>query len=212
MDRFDFRAGPERVSEQAENAQEADARLERLRLLVVDEGANAREALARRFSHMRYDVILAEDGAAALGMLAAYRFDAVLVDMELTQPDGTETIRRMRVSGLLHGASVLSIAPQGDGSLALRALGAGADEHIAKPFDFDVLDLRVRHLVRAARRLEQMARHNDMLDARIARRARELGETRAELEELRADRGRLVSSIQALHDEISRLTGGGALH
>lgn len=206
MQRFDFRSGPNVEDMNGETPAALDTRVERLHLLVVDAHAAAREAMARRFSHMRYDVILAENAATALEALSAWRFDVLLVDMGLTDPDGVETLRRMRVSGLLRGAPVLAIAPHGEDALALRALEAGADDHVAKPFDFDVVDLRLRHMVRRARRLEQMVRHNEVLDARIARRAMELGETRAELEELRADRGRLISSIQALNEEIARLS------
>jgi cell division protein FtsB len=75
-----------------------------------------------------------------------------------------------------------------------------------KPFDFDVLDVRIRHLVARADAMNMLIRHNDLLDARIARRAVELGQTRAELEELHADRARLVQSIQALHDELQRVS------
>ena len=176
-------------------------------LLVVDEDARAREAMALRFSRMHYDVRLAEDGMVALALLSAHRFDAILVDMGLSVIGGAETIRRMRVSGLLGSAAIFSIASQGDNSSAVRAFDAGADDHVAKPFDFDVVDLRVRHMVRRMREMDEMARHNEALDARVARRAMELGEIRAELDEMRSDRGRLIDSIQSLHDEIRRLTG-----
>ncbi|TNE42243.1 MAG: response regulator [Sphingomonadales bacterium] len=179
---------------------------QRLSLLVVDEDAGAREAMARRFSHMKYDVRLAEDGMVALALLPAHRFDAILVDIGLEVISGVETIRKMRISGLLGGAAIFSIARRNDSHNAKRSLEGGADDVIAKPFDFDIVDLRIRHMVRRMRDLEDMARHNETLDARIARRAMELGEARAELDELRGDRGRLISSIQALHDEIERLT------
>ena len=91
---------------------------------------------------------------------------------------------------------------------AVVALSEGADDHVVKPFDFDVLDIRIRRLVARADQINVLARHNELLDARIARRAIELGETRAEREELHADRARLVQSIQALHDELQRLGPG----
>jgi predicted nuclease with TOPRIM domain len=56
----------------------------------------------------------------------------------------------------------------------------------------------------------ELTRHNAELDARIARRAVELGETREALREMQVDRARLVSSIQALHDEIERLQSAQA--
>tara|TARA_R110000782_G_scaffold268047_2_gene364047 strand:- start:29133 stop:29780 length:648 start_codon:yes stop_codon:yes gene_type:complete len=179
---------------------------DRLSLLIVDENEAAREAMAHRFSYMKYDVQLAENGATAVTMLAAHRFDVILVDFDMQLISGSETIRRVRVSGMIGSASILSVAPFNNSRAEMDALGAGADEHIAKPFDFDVINIRMRHIVQRARKIEELAHYNEVLDARIARRAMELGETRAELEELRADRGRLVSSIQALYDEIERLT------
>lgn len=178
----------------------------RLRLLVVDADPRAREAMGLRFSHLKYDVKLAEDGMVALTLLSAHRFDAIFIDMGLPLIGGVETIRKMRVSGLLAGAAIFAIAPQADSRAAVRALEAGADDLVAKPFDFDVVDLRIRHMVRRMRELDEMARHNEALDARVARRAMELGEVRAELDEMRSDRGRLIASIQALHDEIARLS------
>ena len=63
----------------------------------------------------------------------------------------------------------------------------------------------LRRLARAER-LGMLSRHNAELDARIARRAVELGETRDALQEMQLDRARLVSSIQALQDEVARLS------
>jgi DNA-binding response OmpR family regulator len=97
------------------------------------------------------------------------------------------------------------IASEADSQSTVDALAAGADDHIVKPFDFDVLDARLRHLCHRAEQLGALTRHNAELDARIARRAVELGETRDALREMQVDRARLVSSIQALHDEIERL-------
>ena len=57
-----------------------------------------------------------------------------------------------------------------------------------------------------ARRIGALSRRNVELDARVARRAMELGETRDALEQLQSDRARLVASIQALHDEVERLS------
>lgn len=46
---------------------------------------------------------------------------------------------------------------------------------IAQPFDFEVLDVRIRHIVARARCVADLKRQNQQLDARVARRAVELG-------------------------------------
>jgi DNA-binding response OmpR family regulator len=180
----------------------------RLRLLVVDEDATALAVMGRRLAHRGYDVVLAENGIAALGLMQAQRFDLILMDMQMALLSGIDTMKKMRAAGLLGNAVIMLISGRSDGNAAVEALAEGADDHIIKPFDFSVLDARIRHLVARAEQMHMLVRHNDTLDARIARRAVELGETRAELEELHADRVRLVQSIQALHDELQRLSAG----
>lgn len=195
-------------AQEPEQGGEERPMLRRIRLLVVDENETALSVMGRRLAHMGYDVALAGNGFAALNMLLPQKFDLVIIDMGMTMLPGIATMQKMRASGLLGQASVMMVTPASDGSAVVEALEAGADEQIAKPFDFDVLDARIRHVVSRARRLDELARYNDQLDARIARRAMELGETRASLEELQGDRLRLVASIQALHEEVERLGGG----
>ena len=116
------------------------------------------------------------------------------------------TMKKIRAAGVADNACFVMITGTQDSAAIVEALKAGADDHVAKPFDFDVLDARLRHLCERAEELGALARHNAELDARIARRAVELGETRDALREMQADRAMLVSSIQALHDEIARLS------
>lgn len=180
----------------------------RIRLLVVDENPTALEVLGRRLSHLGHDVTLADSGLAATNLLLAQRFDLVLIEMEMPTLSGVQTLKKMRGSGLLGNASVIMVTGRGDSSVVIEALNAGADDHMAKPFDFEILDAKIRHIIARANQLGQLTRHNESLDARIARRAVELGEARAELEGMQSDRARLVASIQALHDEIERMNAG----
>lgn len=177
----------------------------RLRLLLVDEDATSRAVVARRLSHLDYDVALAETGFSALTMLVARPVDIILIDMDMTLLPAIATMRKIRAAGLAENACFVMIGGRQDRISAVEALEAGADDHVVKPYDFDLLDARLRHLCTRAEQLGELTRHNAELDARIARRALELGETRDALAEMQADRARLVSSIQALHDEIARL-------
>lgn len=177
----------------------------RPRLLLIDEDAAARAAVARRLSHLGYDVALAENGFIAINMLIGRPVDIILIDMGLALLPGVATMRKIRAAGLADNACFVMIGGRQDKTSAVEALDAGADDYVVKPFDFDLLDARLRHLCARAEQVGALARHNAELDARIARRALELGETRDALAEMQADRARLVSSIQALHDEIARL-------
>ncbi|HKT77688.1 MAG TPA: response regulator [Sphingobium sp.] len=182
--------------------------MRRRRVLLVDEDATARAVIARRLSHLHYDVAVAENGFVALNRVLSRSFDIILIDMGLTALPGIATMKKIRAAGLAGHASFVMITGRQDSSAQIEALEAGADDHIAKPFDFDVLDARLRHLCARAEEVDTLTRHNAELDARIARRAVELGETREAMKEMQADRARLVSSIQALHEEIARLSAG----
>jgi DNA-binding response OmpR family regulator len=181
----------------------------RLRVLVVDENPTARAVMGRRLSHLGYDVQLAENGFVTLNLLIARPVDVILIDMGMTMLAGVATMKKIRAAGLAGNACFVMITGRLDSQSAVEALDAGADDHIVKPFDFDLLDARLRHLCARADIFGTLSRHNAELDARIARRAVELGETREALHELQVDRARLVSSIQALHDEIERMSAQG---
>ncbi|MFK5088422.1 PleD family two-component system response regulator, partial [Klebsiella pneumoniae] len=70
---------------------------------------------------------------------------------------------------------VILITGRSDPQAVVEALAAGADDHIAKPFDFSVLAARIDRVVERARRIAALKRSNATLDARIAARAMELG-------------------------------------
>lgn len=178
----------------------------RIRLLVVDENATALAVMGRRLAHMGYDVTLAENGFAAINMLMAQKFELILIESTMRLLGGIATMRKMRASGMVGAASIMMITARSDSAATIEALDAGADDQIVKPFDFDVLDARIRHVAARAQRIDELSRFNEQLDARIARRAVELGEARAALDDMTVDRSRLVASIQALHDEIARLS------
>tara|TARA_A100001391_G_scaffold139659_1_gene97834 strand:- start:307 stop:930 length:624 start_codon:yes stop_codon:yes gene_type:complete len=178
----------------------------RLRILLIDENPTARAVVARRLSHLNYDVALAENGFVAVNLLVTRPADIILIDMGLTMLPAIATMKKIRAANLSASACFVMLTGRLDSQSTVEALEAGADDHVVKPFDFDVLDARLRHLCLRAETLGTLTRHNAELDARIARRAVELGETRETLRELQADRARLVSSIQALHDEVERLS------
>ena len=202
-----FKSAARTVSNESDKAESARP-LRRRKLLLIDEGDTARAVIARRLSHLHYDVVVAENSFVALNRLLARPADIILIDMGLAILPGVAPMKKIRAAGLAGQASFVMIAGSQDRSGVVEALEAGADDYVTKPFDFDVLDARLRHLCQRADELNALTRHNAELDARIARRAVELGETRDALEELQVDRARLVSSIQALNDEIVRLSAG----
>ncbi|MFF3869488.1 response regulator transcription factor [Micromonospora sp. NPDC001898] len=117
-----------------------------MRVLVVEDF----EVLARtvgvglRREGMAVDVVL--DGDAALGHLAVTRYDVVVLDRDLPGVPGDEVCRRIVDE---HSATrVLMLTAAASVKQRVDGLGLGADDYLAKPFDFAELVARVRALGR----------------------------------------------------------------
>nr|WP_295672130.1 response regulator [Sphingomonas sp.] len=174
-------------------------------VLAVDGNRTNLGVIGRRLGHFGYLTALCDNGPEALGLIAGRGFDVVLLDMALPGMSGLRVLEEIR--GTLESVDlpVIMLTGRSDPAAAVQALAAGADDHVSKPFDFEVLAARIERLLSRGKRIADLKRANTALDARIATRAVELGEAKAELAETRADRRRLISSIQALNDEVERL-------
>lgn len=176
-------------------------------ILAVDDSRTNLNILGRRLGHLGYLVVLSDNGHEALDLIAARGFDLVLLDLIMPVMSGIDVLNEIRGSRETADLPVIMLTGRSDAAAAVDALAAGADDHVAKPFDFDVLAARIDRVIDRARRIADLKRSNATLDARIAARAMELGEVRVELAETRADRLRLIASLQQLNDRFERLSG-----
>ncbi|OYY65948.1 response regulator [Sphingomonas sp. 28-62-11] len=176
-------------------------------ILAVDDSRTNLNILGRRLGHLGYLVVLSDNGHEALDLIAARGFDLVLLDLVMPVMSGIDVLNEIRGSRETADLPVIMLTGRCDAAAAVDALAAGADDHVAKPFDFDVLAARIDRVIDRARRIADLKRSNATLDARIAARAMELGEARVELAETRADRLRLIASLQVLNDRFERLSG-----
>lgn len=114
---------------------------ERRRVLVVDDDATIREALAIVLAEEGYEVRAAEDGRAALEVLRDWRPDVILLDLMMPVMDGWTFRQEQR--RLENAADVPVIVLSGARDARASAEQVGAVAAIAKPFDLDVLLARV---------------------------------------------------------------------
>ena len=171
-------------------------------ILAVDDSRTNLKVMGRRLSHLGYLVALCDNGREAINLLSGRGFDLVLLDHVMPGMSGIQVLSEIRGAQETADLPVIMITGRSDAGAAIEALAAGADDHVAKPFAFEVLAARIDRLLERARRIADLKRSNLTLDARIAQRAIELGETRNELAETRADRARLIASLQSLNDRV----------
>jgi signal transduction histidine kinase/CheY-like chemotaxis protein/HPt (histidine-containing phosphotransfer) domain-containing protein len=108
------------------------------RILVVDDHPVNRAVAVAQLAALGYDAEAVDGGEAALAALAAGRYDAVLLDCRMPEPDGYETCRRLRQR---HGRALPVIALTAYASAEEKAscLAAGMDDLLAKPFGSEEL-------------------------------------------------------------------------
>lgn len=127
------------------------------RLLIVDDN---QDMLSFVSSCMRegYCVVTATDGAAALDVLAHEGADLVISDVMMPGIDGFELCRRMKSDiNLSHIPIILLTARTTDVS-RIEGLQLGADDYLTKPFNIEVLRLRVKKLLEWERNNHQQFR------------------------------------------------------
>ncbi|MCW4462521.1 response regulator [Sphingomonas sp. BT-65] len=176
-------------------------------VLVVDDSRTNLNVIGSRLGQAGYLVVLCDNGREALDLIAGRGFDLILLDMMMPGMSGVEVLAELRANPRTGDLPVIMITARSDTGATVEALAAGADDYVAKPFEFDVLTARIERTLARSARIIELKRSVAALDARIAARAIELGEARTELAVTRADRARLVSSIQSLNAEVERLSG-----
>jgi len=116
-------------------AELADEELRGLKVLVVDDDADARELVARVLAESRADVVIAGSAAEALPLVERERPDVLVSDIGMPDVDGYELLRRVRALGESRGGRVPAIAltafarPED----RTRALRSGFLGHVTKP-------------------------------------------------------------------------------
>ncbi len=111
------------------------------RLLVVDDQPNMRATLAITLGEAGYDVDVAEDGDRACERIAKESYDVVLTDLRMGGTDGMDVLRFVKEHTPL--TEVIVMTAYGSVQSAVEAMREGAHDYIEKPFEPEVLLLKV---------------------------------------------------------------------
>jgi two-component system KDP operon response regulator KdpE len=117
------------------------------RVLVVDDDPQILRALRINLSAHGYHVLLAPDGGSALRAAADGHPDVVVLDLGLPDMDGTDVIAGLRGWS---SVPIIVLSARAGGAETVRALDAGADDYVTKPFGMAELLARLRAAVRRA--------------------------------------------------------------
>jgi len=175
-------------------------------LLIVDDNELNRDMLARRLERQGYEVTAVEDGHQALDALKENKIDLVLLDIMMPELSGYEVLERIKSTEATRHIPVIMISAVDELSSVVRCLEMGADDYLFKPFNPQLIRVRIeaalsRNRDRVLPRQDIVERlHSNVLGAQAA-----LGRLdthmdaksphRADLEELRLHLESMMSLI-----------------
>jgi DNA-binding response OmpR family regulator len=178
--------------------------LDGMRVLVVEDDEELAEAVAGGLRRGALAVDVALDGSGGLERALINDYDVIVLDRDLPGLHGDEVCGRLVAAG--RRARILMLTAAASNEDLIDGLGLGADDYLAKPFDFAVLAARIGALARRAHPASPPElRHGDLLVDTAARRAFRAGRPLplapkefGVLELLVASQGRTVSAEELL--------------
>ena len=119
-----------------------------MRVLIVEDNTELARQVRNTLAHERYVVDIAGDGEEGLFLAETEPYDAVILDLGLPRLDGLSVLQRLRSAG--NEVPILILTSRDTWREKVTGLRAGADDYLAKPFEFEELLARLEALIRRA--------------------------------------------------------------
>ena len=117
-----------------------------MRILVVEDEIDLQEAIAEGLRLDGYAVDSCSDGEKAYELLYVEDYDLVILDLNLPKMDGLTVLEKIRMEK--PELKILILSARSAVSNKVQGLDLGANDYLAKPFDFEELEARIRSLLR----------------------------------------------------------------
>jgi two-component system, cell cycle response regulator DivK len=118
------------------------------RILVVEDEEDSRKILRDLLSTAAYEMTEAENGEQALTAVAKRRPDLILMDIQLPVMDGYEATRQIRTNPDLKSVPIIAVTSYALAGDESKALAAGCDGYVSKPYSPRELLAKVRAYLR----------------------------------------------------------------
>ena len=128
-----------------------------MRILLVEDEARVASFIARGLREQTYAVDIVADGEQAVYQASVNEYDVVILDVMLPVKDGHRVCRELRAAGFR--TPILMLTARGSVDDRVAGLDSGADDYLAKPFDFKELLARLRALLRRSTGLRPQVIH-----------------------------------------------------
>lgn len=115
------------------------------RVLLIEDDPSIREGVGLGLRRRGHDVSAAETGEAGLALMASFRPELVLLDLMLPGINGVQVCRRIRETSQV---PIIMLTARGDDFDIVVGLEAGADDYIVKPARTEVIEARIKAVLR----------------------------------------------------------------
>lgn len=115
------------------------------RVLLIEDDPSIREGVGLGLRRRGHDVSAAETGEAGLGLMASFHPELVLLDLMLPGINGVQVCRRIRETSQV---PIIMLTARGDDFDIVVGLEAGADDYIVKPARTEVIEARIKAVLR----------------------------------------------------------------
>jgi DNA-binding response OmpR family regulator len=117
------------------------------KVLIVDDDIQATTLIREVLLVHGYEAIVVNESALAIGVAKLVHPDIFILDLMMPPPDGFKLCRMLRADTTFKDTPILIVTALGDTDSRVVALGAGANDYLAKPFGIDELAERVQKLL-----------------------------------------------------------------
>ena len=167
-------------------------------ILIVDDEEGIRKVLSIALSDMGYEVLTAENGAAALRVFKAERPPIVLTDIKMPEMDGIELLRRLKQEW--PETEVIMITGHGDMDLAIKSVKYEATDFVTKPIIDEVLEIALNRAQERIAMRQKIDQYTQNLEQLVRDKTRKL----IEAERLAA----VGQTVAGLSHAIKNISGG----
>jgi DNA-binding response OmpR family regulator len=118
------------------------------KILIVDDEPDVARVLKVRLTQHHHEVVVASTGSQGLRLAASAQPDLIILDLMLPDMDGIDVCKRLRVDSRTSRIPIIMLTAKSTDKDEIIGLEMGADDYMTKPFDFDVLQTRIKTIFR----------------------------------------------------------------